>query len=1445
MQRKSTVISAVTSLAMMAGFGLVPVVANASQDADTVTTVVTPNPWYRNGPFKGWGTSLAWFANATGNMGEEDSLTENLGDDASKAEALEYGKDLREQFYQSVFGEDGLDLNMARYNVGGGNASDVAYGYPFMRQGAAVPGTWADDPDGSEGIYGGVTTKQADKTDLLNAFDPTDDSNYDFDKAAAQNWWVQRGAETGDITNWEVFANSAPWFMTEGGYATGGSNASANNIQDIDKFAQYLAMNAEYLEDEYGIDVNTVEPLNESESSYWGTPSGRASTYVGQNNSHGQLIANYENQYPDANWSITPYETALKKPQEGMHVSSANAKLLAEALAQDLSAADTDAVVSSTDASIQSQFTDSYKKWIKADQDVVGQYNVHSYGADVPRQVRDLAQRDGKQLSMSEYDGDYQGGTFNPFGYKGATGQASHINSDVYNLQSQDWTFWQVVEDLYNMQLGTTDQEGNTLNPAGENLNWGTVFIDFDCTVAGADGKLYSQRRVDNNGGDTDGLQPCKVLANTKYNGMRAYTKFIQQGDTIIANDATSRNMTAESADGQTQTVVHTNDTSAAQTFVVDLSNYAQIADDATATLYLTTPPAQDDIDAGANSLYDNATPDVLNKTSNVQQDADAVVIDAKAKTATMTVPANSVASVQFTGLSGVAEDAPHIEDGQSYQLVGQQSGKAAQTDDSGNLTIENLATTADAAASQVFTFHKVDAPEGRPTLNEFVISNTDGTKVLNNAGKLVDGTVEDAKSDQTKVWIVNTEDGVNFSFVNGDQSTDTAKALDVSGANTSAGTAIDVYTSNGAQNQAWVLRSLTPLGVRPVYVQTAIDSPVTTTLLPGSVTPYYSWGDGSPVNVSWDLSALPEQVKTAGTYEVRGSVTDIYGNALEAVATVYVGALSVTNPGSVTVAQGVSADDVKALAPETVSAHVGDSQTISTSVQWQLDGLTDEALSRTGKITVVGTADDGAGGTIDAVWYVFVTEASRADGENLAQTFCSNATASATEGSQSAARTCDGSNDTAWSNWGTSDTDPTLTYTFDAARSLNAVELVSYGEATPSSFTVQYRDQADGTWKDTDPVTSATTSGDSRGAVYRVELPDTFPATDGVRLKLAYYTSGSYAKVAEVNVFERDLVPSPAVEAHLADLRVDGVPVSGFDPDTLEYQVDLAGDATEYPTVSAYAQDSAAQVVVEQASVENGGKATVTVTAADGTTSDTYTVDFGALPTPVPSSSADTLVVKRGNRYYFKDSLSGGAADRVIAYGKPGDTPVVGDWDGDGVDTLAVKRGNAYYIKDSLTGGAADRVIAYGTASDTPVVGDWNGDGKDTLGLKRGNQYYIKDSLTGGAADTVFAYGKPGDTPVVGDWDGDGVDTLALKRGNAYYIKDSLSGGEADRVIAYGKPGDTPVVGDWDDDGSDTLAVKRGNRYYFKDSLSGGAADMVVAYGRPSDAPLSGCWLG
>lgn len=93
-------LAAMVAAATLVGGGAFAVAGTAyAADNDAIT--VTPNPWYANS-FDGWGTSLAWFANATGSLGEESAITTNLGDDASKAKAVEYGKQLREQFYQSI-----------------------------------------------------------------------------------------------------------------------------------------------------------------------------------------------------------------------------------------------------------------------------------------------------------------------------------------------------------------------------------------------------------------------------------------------------------------------------------------------------------------------------------------------------------------------------------------------------------------------------------------------------------------------------------------------------------------------------------------------------------------------------------------------------------------------------------------------------------------------------------------------------------------------------------------------------------------------------------------------------------------------------------------------------------------------------------------------------------------------------------------------------------------------------------------------------------------------------------------------------------------------------------------------------------------------------------------------------------------------------------------------
>jgi hypothetical protein len=234
----------------------------------------------------------------------------------------------------------------------------------------------------------------------------------------------------------------------------------------------------------------------------------------------------------------------------------------------------------------------------------------------------------------------------------------------------------------------------------------------------------------------------------------------------------------------------------------------------------------------------------------------------------------------------------------------------------------------------------------------------------------------------------------------------------------------------------------------------------------------------------------------------------------------------------------------------------------------------------------------------------------------------------------------------------------------------------------------------------------------------------------------------------------------------------------------------------------------------------------------------------FSALVGPVPDAAAHgPSIGGTGDRYYLRNSLSGGGADVVVHYGNVSDGALAGDWDGDSTDTVGVRRGNTYYLKNSHAGGSADLTVAYGAGTDDALAGDWDGDGTDTLGVRRGNSYFLTTSTAGGPADITFSFGMVTDVALVGDWDGDGTDTVALRRGNTYYLKNSHAGGTADVTLAYGTSTDAVLAGDWDGDGTDTLAVRRGTTFHLNNSHDDGDADVTFDYGLATDAIFSGDW--
>lgn len=122
------------------------------------------------------------------------------------------------------------------------------------------------------------------------------------------------------------------------------------------------------------------------------------------------------------------------------------------------------------------------------------------------------------------------------------------------------------------------------------------------------------------------------------------------------------------------------------------------------------------------------------------------------------------------------------------------------------------------------------------------------------------------------------------------------------------------------------------------------------------------------------------------------------------------------------------------------------------------------------------------------------------------------------------------------------------------------------------------------------------------------------------------------------------------------------------------------------------------------------------------------------------------------------------------------------------------------------------DHVFHYGEPGDVPLAGDWNGDGIRQIGVFHDGQWYLDLDGDGKFTerDAAFVFGKVGDLPVVGDFDGDGVDDIGVYR-SGQWIVDANGNHKidaTDKVFELGGAGDKPVVGDWNDDGTDDPGV-------------------------------------
>jgi O-glycosyl hydrolase len=369
----------------------------AAQAPEQVGVTVHIDPSYQQPSFEGWGTSLVWFANITGG----------------------YPDEIRTQLVDMLFGEDGLRLNLARYNIGGGNAPDVREDY--MKLGATMEGFW-NAPEG--------TTRED-----MDWWDPDNPDHWNWDADANQRWWIDQIKDK--VDQWEAFSNSPPWFQTVSGYVSGGFDPSVDQIRAdrVDEFATYLVRVTEQLEDAHGIEFDTIEPLNEPNTNFWGT-------------------------------QIGPDGQPTGGRQEGAHAGPGLQQQVVLALAQELAGADTDAVIAAMDETNPGLFTTNWLAYGEPARDATAQLNVHTYGTNQRTSARDAAKGSDKPLWMSEVEGSFHSPT-DYTSMEPGLGIATRIVDDLRDLEPVAWEFWQPVEDAIPQQQGGG--------------NWGSIHIPFNC----------------------------------------------------------------------------------------------------------------------------------------------------------------------------------------------------------------------------------------------------------------------------------------------------------------------------------------------------------------------------------------------------------------------------------------------------------------------------------------------------------------------------------------------------------------------------------------------------------------------------------------------------------------------------------------------------------------------------------------------------------------------------------------------------------------------------------------------------------------------------------------------------------------------------------------------------------------------------------------------------
>lgn len=465
--------------------------------------------------FDGWGLSLSWWATEIGDWTRTGSS----------------GMQKREEVMEAIYGESGLNLNIARYNVGGGDNPT----HTHMTDDRNTPGWKGADtvelaegataPEGTFTAKGGTVYKPNDRY----VFEQADGSTLSWDKTPdyRQLWvldWIQNHREEDLIT--EYYSNSPPYWLTQSGCSSGRGNKNDNSGENLmndeahnQAFVDYLLDVYEYLVGQ-GFQFENIQPFNESNSAY--------------------------------------HYWAENGDQEGCHFSSAQqvaiTKLLAQSMQERNFGEKYGAVYNWGDETNTNEAWSAYEKGYGIDPEAINgasrlTYHIYDYKTDTAQKMYRAARQNGQELYMSEicytsgsvYDPDAMDTGFEYT--QGMLNTIKHSGVDAY-------VFWQGVEDMVGQIKNGT--------------NYGLI-----------QGVYYTQEEAEEQGTDLAamGLNYQDFVLSKAYYMSGQFTKYIQKGYTIVDVDDNNA-LAAISPDGQTLVVVKQNKDGDADSFKLNLGGF-------------------------------------------------------------------------------------------------------------------------------------------------------------------------------------------------------------------------------------------------------------------------------------------------------------------------------------------------------------------------------------------------------------------------------------------------------------------------------------------------------------------------------------------------------------------------------------------------------------------------------------------------------------------------------------------------------------------------------------------------------------------------------------------------------------------------------------------------------------------------------------------------------